>query len=277
MHIKLNVNECALPTSNEDFLFCFIYLFFASFLEIGFQKTLENFSLYFCSSLWVLRVFDGFDFNMILILCRLIMPSIDSMITISFHIFMFCFPAFFTGQPKKFKPSSLLYFLSAVALILWAPSVTWNGPLYFSPPRHGAAPDTLNPWPRRRWGRPAEMSRLVEKMRARQVVMFVFHTRSEHIPRPDRLHVWADNISSVFHALPCKIVYQMNNVTTIVASDKTSGLHRNINVNLKVHVLTQTAIVLSPLILRACCSWSLEWNVVSRVFSVTPEASQELI
>lgn len=71
--------------------------------------------------------------------------------------------------------------------------------LYAPPtPRHGAEPDTLNPWPRRRWGRPAEMSRLVEKMRARQVVMFVFHTRSESIPCPDWLLVWVHKIRFFF-------------------------------------------------------------------------------
>lgn len=40
-------------------------------------------------------------------------------------------------------------------------------------------------------------------------------------------------------------------------------------------MLTQTLILLSALLLRGCC-WSLKWNVVSRVFSVTL-ISQELI
>lgn len=43
-------------------------------------------------------------------------------------------------------------------------------------PRHGAESDTLNSWPQRRWGRPADMLRWVERMQPRQVVLFVPHT-----------------------------------------------------------------------------------------------------
>lgn len=116
-----------------------------------------------------------------------------------------------TSQTKGLK---LVALLSAFRVFLFSwcrdTSVTWSNLLCFSSSRCRES-DTLNPWPRRRWGRRAEMSRLVEKMRAGQVAVFVFHTRSENIPCQDRLPVWMDKIQKgirAFFFLTCVLFFQ---------------------------------------------------------------------